>query len=336
MQLGVLDGVGKLLPNPDLLIRPYMTQEAVSSSKIEGTEATNLDVFQFEAWKRPSLDEYKRVPEVFNYVLASRSCLTMIDAGKRIDLDMLRHAHEVLLKNVPGHGVEPGRIRAIQNWTGYANSRIENAVYVPPAAHLLDDLLKDLMEFLEEPPKGIPILVQCALAHYQFESIHPFEDGNGRVGRLLILLMLASSGALSKPLLYLSTYFERNRTEYYERLRRVRKNSEWVEWVEFFLNGVIQCSSEAVNTTHKFLELRSRYDQMLKEKRASRNAIILAMHLFSNPVATIPMAAGYLGTGYPPAKKAIMYLVSVGILEQMGTKRRNKRYVAREILDVFS
>ena len=189
---------------------------------------------------------------------------------------------------------------------------------------------------MKDPFQGIPVLVRCALAHYQFESIRPFEDGNGRVGRLLILLILASSGALSRPLLYLSAYFEKNRTEYYHLLRRVSQNSEWSEWIEFFLNGVIQCSNEAIRVTYKFFDLREKYEQKLQENRASRNAIILATYLLSNPVVTIPTAAKYLETGYPPAKKAVMYLVSAGILEQIGTQRRNKEYVAREVVDVFS
>lgn len=336
MRLGVLEGVGKLLPNPDLLIIPYITQEAVLSSRIEGTEASNIDVFRFEAEGKAGSGEHKRVLEVANYVQASRSCFGQIRDKRRVDLEMLRRAHAILLEGVRGQAAESGRIRTVQNWIGYANCRIEDASYVPPAVHRLDDLLENLVRFITDPPKNIPVLVRCALTHYQFESIHPFEDGNGRVGRLLILLILASSGALSMPLLYLSAYFERNRAEYYARLRRVSQNSEWTEWIEFFLNGVIQCSDEAIRVTHRFLELRTKYERELKESRASRNAIILTTYLFSNPVVTIPMAARYLGTGYPPAKKAVMYLVSAGILEQANARRRNKEYVAREIVDVFS
>ena len=336
MRLGVLEGVGKLLPNPDLLIIPYITQEAVLSSRIEGTEASNLDVFRFVAEGRADSDERKRVLEVANYVQASRSCFELIRGKRRADLEMLRHAHKILLEGVRGNKAEPGRIRTVQNWIGYANSRIENASYVPPAVHRLDDLLENLARFVTDPPRNIPVLVRCALAHYQFESIHPFEDGNGRIGRLLILLILASSGALSMPLLYLSAYFERNRTEYYHLLRRVSQNSEWTEWMDFFLNGVIQCSDEAIRVTYKFLNLREKYEQKLKESHASRNAMVLARYLFSNPVVTIPAAAKYLGTGYPPAKKAVMYLVGAGILEQIGTRRRGKEYAASEILDVFS
>jgi len=335
MRLGILEGVGKLIPNPNLLIVQYITHEAVSSSKIEGTEASNLDVYQFEAG---GVDPNgpKRVLEVVNYSRALHSCLEMVNEGKRVDLKMLRHAHKTLLKGVRGQNIEIGRIRAVQNWIGYANCNIENATYVPPAAHLLDGLLENLEKFVVEPPTAMPVLVRCALAHYQFEAIHPFEDGNGRVGRLMIPLILASSGVLGRPLLYLSAYFERNRTEYYELLRGVSKDGKWMEWIIFFLTGVIQCSQEAIAVTHKLLDLRSKYEQKLKENRASGNAIILAMRLFSKPVITIPMAAKYLNTGYPPAKKAVMYLVSAGILEQIDTRKRNKKYIAREIVDIFS
>lgn len=336
MRLGILGGIGEVMPNPDLLIMPYTTQEAVSSSRIEGTEASNLDVYQFETGGRVDVNGPKRVLEVVNYRHALHSCLKMINEGKQVDLKMLKHAHKTLLKGVRGQNVEIGQIRTVQNWIGYANCNIENASYVPPAIHRLDGLLENLEKFVMEPPTDMPVLIRCALAHYQFEAIHPFEDGNGRVGRLMIPLILASSGVLGRPLLYLSAYFERNRTEYYERLRRVSKDGKWTEWITFFLTGVVQCSQEAIAVTHKFLKLKSKYEQKLKENRASGNAIVLTTRLFSIPVITIPIAAKYLNTGYPPAKKAVMYLVSAGILEQIDARKRNKKYIAREIIDIFS
>lgn len=336
MHLGVLEGMGNVVPNPDLLITPYITQEAVLSSRIEGTEASSLDVYQFEAGDKVDADGSKRVLEVVNCSHALHSCLEMINNRKRIDLKMLKQAHKTLLKGVGGQSVGIGQIRAVQNWIGYAGCNIKNASYVPPAVHLLDGLLENLEKFVVEPPTDMPVLVRCALAHYQFEAIHPFEDGNGRVGRLMIPLILASSGVLGRPLLYLSAYFERNRAEYYELLRGVSKDGKWTEWITFFLTGVVQCSQEAIAATHELLELRSKYEQKLKENRVSRNTVVLAMRLFSSPVITIPMAAKYLNTGYPPAKKAVMYLVSAGILEQGDTRKRNKQYIAKEIIDVFS
>ena len=336
MRLGILEGLGKIVPNPDMLIGQHIMQEAVSSSRIEGTEATSLDVYRFEIRGGIDSDETKRVREVANYVEASRHCFDLISGGDRVDLKMIKRAHAILLTGARGQNKNPGRIRKTQNWIGYTNRSIRNALYVPPATHKLDALLANFEKFIVDPPEQMPILIRCAMAHYQFEAIHPFEDGNGRVGRLLIPMILASSGTLSKPLLYLSSYFEQNRTEYYELLREVSKNSRWLEWISFFLTGVIQSSNEAIDVTRKLLDLKSKYEQLLRENRASRNAMILADYVFTMPVVTIPVVAQYLKTGYPPAKKAVTYLVDAGILELSGTKKRNKEYVAREIVGVFS
>lgn len=336
MRLGILEGLGKLVPNLDMLIRSYLTQEAVTSSRIEGTEATSLDVYRFEVGGGADSNGTKRVQEVVNYVKASRLCFDLISGGNRVDLKMIKRAHEILLTGVRGQNKRPGKIRTTQNWIGALNCSLKNALYVPPATHKLGDLLANFEKFIVEPPEHMPILVRCALAHYQFEAIHPFGDGNGRMGRLLIPLILASSGTLSKPLLYLSSYFEQNKTEYYDLLREVSKNSRWLEWLTFFLTGVIQSSNEAIEVTYKLLDLKSKYEQLLRENKASRNSMILADYVFTMPVVTIPVAAQYLKTGYPPAKKAVMYLVDAGILELAGTKKRNKEYVAREIVGVFS
>ena len=334
MQLGILEGTANMLPHPDLSIRPYSVQEAAASSRIEGINASSRDVFEHEVKKMHGSGGTNGALDAFNCVRASQSCLKMAK-DRRVDLDMLMHAHQILFEGAGYRGAEPGKIRVVQNWIGYPGSKMEDATYVPPAPHLLDDLLEDLVVFVNSLPSEMPILVKCALAHYQFEAIHPFGDGNGRVGRLLISLMLANSGALSKPILCLSSYFERNRPEYYERLKRISRNSEWAEWLEFFLHGVIQSSREAISTTHRLLDIRTSYEQKLKKCKVSGNTFALVRYLFANPVITISAAAKYLGTGYPPAKKAVMYLVSAGILEQIGTKKRNKEFVAKEILDIF-
>ena len=329
--------MGKVIPNPDLLIRPYVTREAVLSSKIEGTEASMMDVFQFEA--RPILDEpkrYARIDEVVNYVQASHECFEQISSGDDVGMAMLKNAHRLLLYDVRGQNMMPGRTRTVQNWIGVPGCHIRDAAYVPPAPHVLEDALSNLIRFIANPPAGMPVLVQCALAHYQFESIHPFVDGNGRIGRLMIQLILAARSVLSKPLLYMSAYFERNRTDYYGHLQNISRSSSWTEWIEFFLNGVIQCSMEAVTVMDESLKLKSSYEQRLKEEKAIGSAIVLTGHLFSNPVITISRAAEYLKTGYPTAKRTVTCLIDVGILEQIGSKKRNKMYVAKEILDVFS
>ena len=335
-QIGILEGMGNLLPNPDLLVQPYITREAVLSSRIEGTEASIVDAFLFEASKRIDTNEPKRTWEVLNYIKAANHCFRQIDSGKIIDWKLLEDAHHHLLNGVRGQETHLGKVRTVQNWIGLPRCKIQDAVYIPPATHLLDELLCDMIRFVNDPSDEIPVLVRCALAHYQFESIHPFEDGNGRIGRLLILLILADRKILTKPLLYMSSYFERHKIEYYELMRNVSKNCEWIKWIKFFLKGVVECSKEAIGVTNRLLRLKSEYDTRLTDGRASRNAMIITDRLFFQPIVTIPMAAEYIQMGYPPAKKAIMYLVDAGILEQSGSGRRYKTYIAKEILDIFS
>lgn len=227
-QLGQLSGIGELLPNPDLLIRPYVTREAVLSSKIEGTQASIIDIFEFEAKAKVDSEEdgrRKRVQEVVNYIHALDKCINRVQKGDSITLAMIRDVHKTLLHNVRGQERTSGEFRKVQNWIGPEGSKIEDAVYVPPAPDHLKNTLEEAEKFIQQPPERIPVLVQCALIHYQFEAIHPFADGNGRVGRLLLPLLLADRHLLSRPLLYLSAYFERNRTAYYRHLLSVSQNS---------------------------------------------------------------------------------------------------------------
>ena len=337
-QLSTLEGMGRILPNPNLLIRPYLTKEAVYSSKIEGTMASVMDVFRFDLEQTSDDAERKsRVREVSNYSNALQECLACIGIGKGIDMDMIKHAHRILLDRAPGHDKNPGTVRTQQNWIASARFHtIQDAVYVPPADHLLDNLLSNLIQFISSPPPNMPVLVHCAVAHYQFESIHPFRDGNGRIGRLLVPLILAKQHTLSKPLLFLSSYIEENKMEYYERLQDIREASKWTEWLEFFMNGVIACSREAINATDRILSIKTKYEQSLREARSPKSAVILVDKLFSSPVVTIPVAADYLKMTYASAKNAVMCLVDAGILERVDARKRGKLYVAKNILDVFS
>ena len=337
--LGTLEGMGRILPNPNLLIRPYLAKEAVYSSRIEGTMASVMDVFRFDLERTSNEYEAKsRVREVYNYSKALQECLARIDSGENIDLDMIKYAHRMLLDRAPGHDRKPGMVRTEQNWIGSERFRtsIQDAVYVSPAEHRLDDLLSNLIQFISSPPPNMPVLVLCAVAHYQFESIHPFRDGNGRIGRLLVPLILAKQHTLSKPLLFLSSYIEENKAEYYDRLQDVRQANKWMEWLEFFMKGVAECSKEAINATDRMLKLKSEYEQNLREARSPKSAVILVDKLFSSPVVTIPTAADYLKMTYASARNAVMYLVDAGILERIDARKRGKLYAARDILDVFS
>lgn len=331
-QLGQLSGIGTLLPNPDLIIRPYVYREAVLSSKIEGTQASMLDLFRFQAGAPEGTDEgQKRVVEVINYVSATHECLKKINNGSNVDLSMIKEAHKMLLSGVRGNDLEPGTIRTTQNWIGPEGTKISDATYVPPPPEHVNDLLLDLEKFIREPPPYMPPLIQCAIMHYQFEAIHPFGDGNGRIGRLLVPLVLSERKLLSQPILYLSAYIEQNKTRYYQALLEVSQKSKWNEWIHFFLMAVITQANDAIKRIQKLTELRIKYEQKLREKKASASVILLNELLFANPLVTIPKIANHLQITYPPAKKAIEYLVDIGILKEYEAKERNRLFIAHEI-----
>jgi Fic family protein len=337
-KLGQLSGIGELIPNPDLLIRPYIRREAAFSSKIEGTQATMMDIFEYEAEGKNDSQEVadrKQIREVLNYIKSLNVCLKKVET-ESISISMIKEAHDILMKNVRGQEKTPGEFRKIQNWIGKEGSQIEDAVYVPPAPEMLDGVLTDFESFIQSPPFGIPVLIQCALIHYQFESIHPFADGNGRIGRLLIPLILAERKLLSRPLLYLSVYFEKNRSEYYRHLLSVSQNQTWTEWIQFFLRGVIIQASDAITNIRRLTDLRTTYEEKLRTKKASGNATQLMAYLFANPVVTIPGAEKYLGVTYPSAKLAIERLQEIGILEEIGNRERNKMFKATEILNILT
>lgn len=338
IQIGRLSGIGTLIPNPHLLIRPYVLREAVLSSKIEGTQASILDVFRFQAGSfEGSKDvESKRITEVVNYVAALDDCLESVKKGNEIDLNMIKSAHHKLMDKVRGQELAPGEFRAVQNWIGVPGTKIEDATYVPPRAENITELLEDLINFINKPTDRIPVLLQCAIIHYQFEAIHPFEDGNGRIGRLLIPLLLQSRGLLSQPLLYISVYVEKNKTQYYNALLEVSKNSDWINWFKFFLMAVITQAKDASDNIQKLMNLQESYNKKLRSSKVSASVMSLATYLFSNPIITIPTAAAYLKITYPPAKNAINRLVKLGILVEQNNRERNKTFVAREIMDILS
>ena len=339
LQLGNLSGIGKLIPNPRLLIRPYLRREAVLSSKIEGTQASILDVFRYEAGGMAAGKEAgeKRVAEVVNYVDALDECLRDVKKkGALINLQMIKKAHKILMEDVRGQEFKPGEFRTAQNWIGVEGTKIEDATYVPPPPEHVDELLVGLEKFIQYPPGRISVLVQCAMLHYLFEAIHPFNDGNGRIGRLLIPVLLAQRGLLDQPLLYLSAYIERNKTEYYSLLLAVSQKSKWLEWIRFFLYGVIIQAGDAVNNIQQLMVLKSAYDQKLMLKKASGSVTRLVDYLFSNPIITIPSAASHLKINYPPAKNAVQYLKDMGILREQKDTARGRMFVAHEIMAILS
>jgi Fic family protein len=334
-KLGNLSGVGSILRNPHILILPYITKEAVLSSRIEGTQASVSDVFKFRAEKQKQIKEEHKtrdVKEVTNYVEALEYGLSEIERSD-IDYNLIKEMHRILLSGVRGENMDPGEFRQIQNWIGEQGTTIEEATFVPPAPTALYKPFRDFIEYLNK--KNVPLLIQTAFMHYHFECMHPFRDGNGRVGRLLITLFLCKKGALSQPLLYLSAYFDRKKSQYYRKLLEVSQKSKYEEWLQFFLKGVIEQSEDSLDRAKRLNDLSDRYQHKLVAIGATLNAQKLIDRLFYNPFITIPQATEYLKVTYPTAKKAIDILERAQIVEEVTGKERYKLYCAREILNVI-
>ena len=325
-----LSAIGENMQNPHLLISPMMRREALLSSRIEGTIASLTDVLSHEAARkrRPSDD----VEEVINYVQALDLGISLL-ADVPISYRLVNDVHGVLLSGVRGQDKRPGEFRTIQVWIGAPGSSINNARFVPPPPDRLRDLFQDWEEFanadLEMPP-----LVKCALMHYQFEAIHPYRDGNGRIGRLLITLFLKDSGILSNPLLYLSAYFERDRQRYYDELFNVSASGDWERWLEYFLTGVRTESLDVLARIRKLRDLREAYRAELLERRATASESLLVDELFANPFITAPRASEILGMTPAGARRVLGRLESAGIV-RIASNRRPQMYVSEEILEIL-
>jgi Fic family protein len=329
--LGTLSGVGRLIPNPHLLIRPYLLREALSSTRIEGTQASLLDVLEVEAsGESPNAD----VEEVLNYIGALEWGLAQA-ATLPLGVRLVRGIHARLLAGVRGKERTPGEFRTSQNWVGGGGSTIESARFVPPPPDELPGLLADWERFAHEEV-GLPVLVQNALLHYQFETLHPFLDGNGRLGRLLIVFSLIDRGRLSAPLLYVSSYFERDRERYYEALQTVRETGDATAWVELFLEAVQTQAADAVERAQRLVELRERY-RVSATTIASSKGVALVDLVCEMPVVSSHTVEARLGVTRPTALKLLRQLEAVGVLtEAPQGPRGQRRYVARELLAVVT
>jgi Fic family protein len=326
--LSELSGLGRQLSNPHLLIAPYVRREAVLSSRIEGTRASLSDLLLDEAEPDRSADG--DVQEVRNYVAALEHGLERLPALP-LSLRLVRELHERLMQGVRGDRATPGEFRRSQNWIGPAGSTPATAPYVPPPADALMGCLADWETFLHDRDR-FPDLIQCAVMHEQFEAIHPFLDGNGRVGRLLITLFLVERSRLSQPLLYLSDYIEAHRQEYYDRLQRVRTDGDWPGWLRFFLVGVEATARSAVRQASRLMDLREAYRGRLIRKP---NALRLLDDLFINPYLTAARAVQVLGVSDPTARQAIGLLQGEGLLEEVTGRSWRRIYLARPILEVI-
>ncbi len=324
--LGELSGLGRQLPNPGLLIGTYIRREAVWSSRIEGTRADLSDVLLDELEAGRAADAAD-VREVRNYVAALESGIRLL-AELPLSLRLVRELHAVLMSGVRGGQAAAGEFRRSQNWIGPAGSTAATAVYVPPPPREMLEALDHWERFLHLRGE-LPDLVQCALIHEHFEAIHPFLDGNGRVGRLLIPLFLIERGRLTHPLLYLSDYLEARRSDYYELLLRIRTDGDWPGWLRFFLEGVRWTAREALAQAQMLLDLRDRWRRDLKR---SARALALVDALFENPYTSAAQARRFLGVSDPTARQVIRTLETAGVLEEVTGRSWGRTYVARSIL----
>jgi len=332
--LGRLDGVGRNLPNPHLLVRPFVNVEAVFSSRIEGTQASLRDLYAAEA-SSPLFPLERRVDvlEVRNYVRALEYGVQRL-SELPISNRLLREMHRILLEGVRGQHRAPGEFRTVQNWIGGPGA-MEHAVYIPPPPQEVPRLMAELERYIHrESP--FHILVDLALVHYQFEAIHPFLDGNGRIGRLLIVLLLLDRGVLEQPLLYLSAFFERHRSRYYELLLKVSSEGAWEEWIAFFLEGVRSQANDAILRAKKLNDLREAYRNALQATKAGSVQLALADQLFVTPVFSVRQLERETGFSFAAINRAVEGLQSAGWVKEITGQRRNRLFVAPEILDVLN
>jgi Fic family protein len=332
--LGRLDGITVLLPNPDQFLYSYIRKEAVLSAQIEGTQSSLSELLLFEHEDAPGAPR-PEVAEPLNYVRALYHGLDRLEGGFPLSNRLLREIHAILLTDTRGATQAPGEFRRSQNWIG--GSRPGNARYVPPPPQLVADAMGDLERFLHDQPIRTPVLLKAALAHAQFETIHPFLDGNGRLGRLLVTLLLCGQErVLSKPLLYLSLYLKRNRDAYYDRLQRVRTHGEWEEWVAFFLEGIVEVANSAAETTRRLLALVEQDRQRIQELgRAAASALRLHDLVVREVVFRIPPAATALDSNEVTIGNAARNLERLGIVVETTGRPRNKRFVYREYLRII-
>ena len=333
--LGRLDGSIQMLPHPDLFVAMYVRKEAVLSSQIEGTQSSLHDVLAAEA-RIFSPDLPRDVDEVINYVRAMNRGLKCLEDGRPISIRLLREIHEELLTGTRGQDRTPGELRLLQNWIGPPGSTLSDAAFVPPPPHEVPNALTELERFLQEDT-SLPLLIRVGLVHAQFETIHPFRDGNGRLGRLLITLMLCDQKALIRPVLYLSHFFKGYRQEYYDHLQYVRDQGDWESWLTFFLTGVFVVSQQATRTARRILTMREHHRQMITAQlgRTAGNGHRVLEHLYQKPFISVAEVQALLASTYPVANNIVTKLIEHGILQEITGGKRNRRFKYTDYVNLF-
>jgi Fic family protein len=334
LALGRFDGMTMVLPDPSLFLYSYVRKEAVLSSQIEGTQSTLSDLLLFENEAAPSvpLDD---VREASNYVSALQHGLRRFKEGMPISLRLLKEMHGILLSKGRSSEKEPGEFRRSQNWFG--GSRPGNATFVPPPPDYVLDCLGALEKFLHNDPVKTPLLIKAALAHVQFETIHPFLDGNGRIGRLLVSFLVCAEGAIREPMLYLSLFFKKNRQEYYDLLQEVRIHGDWERWIAFFLKGVQETADQAASTARRLMTLAARDEQKVQTLgRAAGSALRVHGFFQRQPLTSIATASKSLNLSFPAVTTALNNLRKLNIVVEVTGKQRSRLFAYGEYLKILS
>lgn len=329
--LGKLNSYSDLIPDIDFFIKMYATKEATNSNRIEGTRTTFDDaispVEQIKPEYRDDWHEVQNYIEAINYSVERLSELPL-------SMRLLKESHEILLKGVRGEHKAPGEIRKTQNWIG--GSSLKDAFYIPPEPNMLPDLLTDIEKFLHNEELQVPEIIRAGIAHYQFETVHPFLDGNGRTGRLLIILYLISTGLLNKPVLYISDFFEKNRMSYYDSLAMVKKSDNMTQWLKFFLNGVVETAKSSIKTFDKITKLSKNIDKKLEKigKKAVNGRKLVEL-LYSQPKVNAKTVAEKLNISFVSANGLLKTFTEIGILEEKTGFNRNRYYIFEEYIKIF-
>ena len=330
--LGRLDGMAITLPDIDLFVSMYVQKEAVISSQIEGTQASLVDVLQKDKGK----EKIKDTEEIVNYIKATHYAFKRLNKMP-LCMRLIRETHAVLLSNVRGEEKIPGEFRRSQNWIGHAGSTLKDASFIPPAPDEMDICLGDLERYIHED-STISNLIKIALIHYQFETIHPFLDGNGRMGRLLIILYLREQGLIEYPVLYLSYFFKKNRNRYYELLNNIRIKGEFEEWIKFFIDGICEISEDAITSIQKIVELKNTDMKKIRELSGSNisNLLLIYDYLLQHPFLEAEDIKNLVGVSKPTANKLLENLMTIEIVELVEDKKRYRQYVYKKYVDILS
>lgn len=330
-RLAVLETLANRIPNVDLFVSMYVRKEALMSSQIEGTQATLEDIFDPQLKTNTNLN----VADVVNYVKATSYALKRLETLPLCNR-LIRETHAVLMQGVRGQEKNPGEFRRSQNWIGGQGSTLKNARYIPPSPDDMEEAMSALEKYINEEESELDVLVQAALIHYQFETIHPFLDGNGRIGRLLITLFLLEKKALSTPALYISYYLKRYRIEYYDRMTEVRRSGNYEQWVTFFLQAVLESADDAIETIDKLSALHDKNAAIIAAMgRAAKNTMLVFEELEANPIIEIRKTAEAIGVTYSTAANAVKRLENAGIVQQKAESGRNRTYLYTEYLDIL-